>query len=256
MRSLDEARAYQKQEKSVDNYELWAAILAAHDALVELGGPGLPELHVNRARANLIRAGQVESGDYTDVELKAIAAADGTRIWSATMGTIFKDEPIVGPDSELYICTVQHQAQANWAPGTEGGRTLFRPLRSEPEAPEEYLDFIWGEHVPYGSVRRDPVDQKLYTPIKEAGITLYEPHYPHLVPSEYKLYEEEEPEPEPEDIPDWDELEANHIFQVGDHFTYDGAEYEVLRQFAKQEGWQPPALLDDYYKAVSGKETA
>ena len=101
MRSLDEARAYQKQEKSVDTYELWAAILATHDALVEMGGPGLPELHVNRARANLIRAGQVESGDYTDAELKIIAAADGTRIWSATMGTIFKDEPIVGPDSEL-----------------------------------------------------------------------------------------------------------------------------------------------------------
>lgn len=48
MRSLEEARAYQKQEKSVDTYELWVAILATHDALVEMGGPGLPELHVNR----------------------------------------------------------------------------------------------------------------------------------------------------------------------------------------------------------------
>lgn len=257
MRSLDEARAYQKQEKSADTYELWAAILATHDALVELGGPGLPELHVNRARANLIRAGQLESGDYTDADLKTIAAADGTRIWSATMGTIFKDEPIVGPDSELYICTTQHQAQADWAPGTVGGRTLFRPLRSEPEEPGGYLDFMWGEHVPYGAVRRDPVDQKLYTPIKEAGVTLYEPHYPHLVPSEYKLYEEVEPEPEPEpgpepgNVPDWDELEANHTFQVGDHFTHDGTEYEVLRVFTKQDGWAPPALLDDYYKVVT-----
>ena len=42
MRSLEEARAYQKQEKSVDTYELWAAILATHDALVEMGGPGAP----------------------------------------------------------------------------------------------------------------------------------------------------------------------------------------------------------------------
>lgn len=173
------------------------------------------------------------------------------------MGTIFKDEPIVGPDSELYICTTQHQAQADWAPGTVGGRTLFRPLRSEPEEPGGYLDFMWGEHVPYGAVRRDPVDQKLYTPIKEAGVTLYEPHYPHLVPSEYKLYEEVEPEPEPEpgpepgNVPDWDELEANHTFQVGDHFTHDGTEYEVLRVFTKQDGWAPPALLDDYYKVVT-----
>ena len=250
MRSLDEARAYQKQEKSADTYELWAAVLAIHEALVEAGGPGLPDLHVNRARANLIRAGQARSGDYTDADLKEIAAADGTRIWSATMGTIFKDEPIVGPDGELYICSMQHQAQASWEPGTEGGRTLFRPLRSEPETPGEYLDFIWGEHVPYGAVRRDPVDEQLYTPIKEAGITLYEPHYPHLVPSEYKLYEETEPG----GVPAWEELEDNHTFQVGDHFTYAGAEYEVLRVFNKQTGWEPPALLDDYYQAVTEEE--
>ena len=66
MRSLDEARAYQKQEKSVDTYELWAAILATHDALVEMGGPGVPELIVKRARSKLIRAVQVVCGDYTD----------------------------------------------------------------------------------------------------------------------------------------------------------------------------------------------
>lgn len=252
MRSLDEARAYRKQEMSADTYELWAAVLATHDALVAMGSPGLPELHVNRAKANLIRAGQVHSGDFTDADLKNIAAADGTRIWSATMGTIFKDEPIVGPDSELYICAVQHQAQENWAPGSEGGRTLFRLLRSEPETPGEYLEFVWGEHVPYGAVRRDPVDEQLYTPIKEAGITLYEPHYPHLVPSEYKLYEE----PEPGSVPAWEDLEDNHAFQVGDHFTYDGTEYEVLRSFNKQAGWEPPALLDDYYKAVTEEEAA
>ena len=175
------------------------------------------------------------------------------------MGTIFKDEPIVGPDSELYICTTQHQAQADWAPGTVGGRTLFRPLRSEPEEPGGDLDFMWGEHVPYGAVRRDPIDGKLYTPIKEAGVTLYEPHYPHLVPSEYKLYEDggeepepgPEPEPEPSEIPDWDALEEGHAFSVGDHFTHDGTEYEVLRAFNKQENWAPPALIDDYYEEVS-----
>ena len=166
------------------------------------------------------------------------------------MGTIFKDEPIVGPDSEFYICQVQHQAQAGWAPGTEGGRTLFRPLRSEPQEPGVYLDFIWGEHVPFGAVRRDPIDDQLYTPIKEAGVTLYEPHYPHLVPSEYKLYEEPAPGPEPSDVPDWDDLEEGHSFQVGDHFTYGGTEYEVLRAFNKQANWAPPALIDDYYQVA------
>ena len=62
---------------------------------------------------------------------------------------------------------------------------------------------------------------------------------------------EPEPGPEPGNVPDWDELEANHTFQVGDHFTHDGTEYEVLRVFTKQDGWAPPALLDDYYKVVT-----
>lgn len=254
MKNLEEVRAYQKQEKSTETSELWSAILATHEALLALGGTGLPELHVNRAKANLIRAGEATSGDFTDDDLKQIAASDGTRVWSATMGTVFKDEPIVH-DGELYICLQQHQAQAGWAPGTIGGRTLFRLLRSEPEEPGVYLDFEWGEHVPYGAVRRDPIDDNLYTPIKEAGVTLYEPHYPHLVPSEYKLYEEPEPEPEPEPstAPDWDDLEDNHAFQVGDHFTYNGTEYEVLRVFTKQANWAPPALLNDYYKVADSE---
>ena len=262
MRNLEEARVYNKQEKSTETSELWSAILATHEALLALGGTGLPELHVNRAKANLIRAGEGTSGDFPDDELKQVAPSDGTRVWSATMGTVFKDEPIVH-DGELYICLQQHRAQAGWAPGTIGGRTLFRLLRSEPEEPGVYLDFEWGEHVPYGAVRRDPIDDNLYTPIKEAGVTLYEPHYPHLVPSEYKLYEEPEPEPEPgpdpepepepSTAPDWDDLEDNHAFQVGDHFTYNGTEYEVLRVFTKQANWAPPALLNDYYKVADSE---
>ena len=258
MRNLEETRAYNKQEKSTETSELWSAILATHEALLALGGTGLPELHVNRAKANLIRAGEATSGDFTDDDLKQIAASDGTRVWSATMGTVFKDEPIVH-DGELYICLQQHRAQAGWALGTIGGRTLFRLLRSEPEEPGVYLDFEWGEHVPYGAVRRDPIDDQLYTPIKEAGVTLYEPHYPHLVPSEYKLYEEPEPEPGPEpepepgDVPDWDDLDEGHTFQVGDHFTYGGTEYEVLRAFNKQANWAPPALIDDYYQVADAE---
>ena len=111
MRNLEEARAYNKQEKSTETSELWSAILATHEALLALGGTGLPELHVNRAKANLIRAGEATSGDFTDDDLKQIAASDGTRVWSATMGTVFKDEPIVH-DGELYICLQQHRAQA------------------------------------------------------------------------------------------------------------------------------------------------
>lgn len=254
MKTLEEARAYAKQERSVETQEIWEAILAIHKALVLMGSAGLPERIVSIAGANLVRSGAVESGDFTDEQLSSMATADGVRVWEANMGMIFKDEPVIGPDQELYICQQQHQAQAGWAPGSEGGRTLFRLLRKEPEEPGTYLEFAWGEHVPYGAVRRDPIDGKLYTPIKEAGVTLYEPHYPHLVPSEYKLYEDggevPEPEPEPSSAPDWNDLEANHPFAVGDHFTYNGTEYEVLRVFSKLDHWAPPALLNDYYKAV------
>lgn len=252
MKTLEEARAYAKQERSVETQEIWEAILAIHKALVLMGSAGLPERIVSIAGANLVRSGAVESGDFTDEQLISMATADGVRVWEANMGMIFKDEPVIGPDQELYICQQQHQAQAGWAPGSEGGRTLFRLLRKEPEEPGTYLEFAWGEHVPYGAVRRDPIDGKLYTPIKEAGVTLYEPHYPHLVPSEYKLYEDggEIPEPEPSSAPDWNDLEANHPFAVGDHFTYNGTEYEVLRVFSKLDHWAPPALLNDYYKAV------
>lgn len=252
MKTLEEARAYAKQERSVETQEIWEAILAIHKALVLMGSAGLPERIVSIAGANLVRSGAVESGDFTDEQLSSMATADGVRVWEANMGMIFKDEPVIGPDQELYICQQQRQAQAGWAPGSEGGRTLFRLLRKEPEEPGTYLEFAWGEHVPYGAVRRDPIDGKLYTPIKEAGVTLYEPHYPHLVPSEYKLYEDggEIPEPEPSSAPDWNDLEANHPFAVGDHFTYNGTEYEVLRVFSKLDHWAPPALLNDYYKAV------
>lgn len=252
MKTLEEARAYAKQERSVETQEIWEAILAIHKALVLMGSAGLPERIVSIAGANLVRSGAVESGDFTDEQLSSMATADGVRVWEANMGMIFKDEPVIGPDQELYICQQQHRAQAGWAPGSEGGRTLFRLLRKEPEEPGTYLEFAWGENVPYGAVRRDPIDGKLYTPIKEAGVTLYEPHYPHLVPSEYKLYEDggEIPEPEPSSAPDWNDLEANHPFAVGDHFTYNGTEYEVLRVFSKLDHWAPPALLNDYYKAV------
>lgn len=253
MKTLEEARAYAKQERSVETQEIWEAILAIHKALVLMGSAGLPERIVSIAGANLVRSGAVESGDFTDEQLSSMATADGVRVWEANMGMIFKDEPVIGPDQELYICQQQHQAQAGWAPGSEGGRTLFRLLRKEPEEPGTYLEFAWGENVPYGAVRRDPIDGKLYTPIKEAGVTLYEPHYPHLVPSEYKLYEDggEIPEPEPSSAPDWNDLEANHPFAVGDHFTYNGTEYEVLRAFSKLDHWAPPALLNDYYRVVS-----
>lgn len=257
MKDLDEARAYQKQMQSRENADLWAAILDVHNALTAAGGQGLPEATVSKARANLVRAGVVSAGEFTDEELSKMATSDGVRVWAPDMGTLFANEAIIGPDQETYIALCQHQAQEGWAPGSEGGRTLFRLLRSEPEAEGEYLTFAWGEHVPFGAVRRDPEDGLLYTPIHQGGVTLYEPHFPHLVPSEYALYDEPEPEPSPgEDpdpisVPDWDDLPANYCFNVGERFTCDGQLYEVNRVFNRLENWRPPVLSGDFYHPVA-----
>ena len=258
MKNLDEARAYQRQAQSRDNSDLWSAILDVQNALTAAGGQGLPAATVSKAKANLIRAGVLPAGDFTDEELSQMATADGVREWRPDMGTLFASEPVIGPDRETYITQKQHIAQEGWAPGSEGGRTLFRLLRKEPEGEGEYLDFAWGEHVPFGAVRRDPEDCLLYTPIHQGGVTLYEPHFPHLVPSEYALFDEPSPGPDPEpgDIPDWDDLPANYSFNVGERFTCDGQLYEVRRLFDKLEGWRPPALSGDFYQPVAAATPA
>lgn len=251
-RTLSEARALQVHEGAAEQVQLWEAILAAHNALVEGGLPGLPSIHVERAQAALLRAGSKSAGDYTDTELRAIAVTGGARLWAEITGVIYKNEPVVGVDGTFYITLQQHYKNPDWAPGSEGGRTLFRPIRDELED-GTVLDFMWGELVPYGAKRRDPIDGKVYTPIHENGVTLYEPHYPHLVPSEYKLAEDEDTGggQEGETPPRWADLSDNHLFNVGDFFTDYGKTYEVLRQFYKQADYRPPALIDDYYKLAT-----
>ena len=259
MKNLDEARAFQRQALSRDNADLWGAVLDVHHALTANGGQGLPEATVSKARANLVRAGVLPAGDFTDEELSQMATTDGVREWAPDIGTLFANEPVIGPDRETYIVLSQHQAQEGWAPGSEGGRTLFRLLRKEPEGEGEYLTFAWGEHVPFGAVRRDPEDGLLYTPIHQGGVTLYEPHFPHLVPSEYALFDEPDPAPGPEPgpypdpvaVPDWDDLPANYSFNVGERFTCDGQLYEVRRLFDRLDHWRPPALSGDFYQPVA-----
>ena len=69
MKNLDEARAYQQQTQSRDNADLWSAILDVHHALTAAGGQGLPEATLSKAQANLVRAGVVSAGEFTDEEL-------------------------------------------------------------------------------------------------------------------------------------------------------------------------------------------
>ena len=258
--SLEHLRALQKTERAKENYELWQAVIACHEAILALGGEGIPTEHLRRAQANVLRAGEAQSGDLPDTVLLEVATVGGSRAWEPSMGQVYINETVFMPDGTFYICRQPHTAQANWAPGTEGGRNLFRIIRSEPpvEDGEErtYLDFVWGELVPYGAVRRDPEDGNLYTPIKEAGVTLYEPHFPHLVPSEYTIFTPpasggETGGEEPAAHPKWSEVADGYVFKVGTYFTDYAKTYHVLREFAKQSNWRPPALLNDFYEEVT-----
>lgn len=256
--TLSAARALIAQEEAQAQQYIWEAVIATHNALVAEGFTGLPSVHVERAKAVLMRAGAIDAGELPDTELRAIAVTTGTRIWSEIVGTIYKNEQITDGEGNFYICLQQHTKQADWAPGATGIHALFRPVRSEPED-GAILDFVWGEFVPFGVQRRDPIDNKIYTPISANGITLYEPHYPHLVPSQYVEVTSGGGEgggggtggdtPTPT-YPRWADLEENHAFAIGDHFTDYGKTYEVLRVFTKQANWRPPALLNDFYKEV------
>lgn len=251
MVSLEKQRALQRSEKAKEASELWEAILAVNDALVAVGAEPLPPVHVRRAQGYLMRAGVIGAGDLPDEALEEIATVGGSRLWEPNMGPVYQNETVFMPDGTFYVCTQPHHAQAGWEPGSEGGRTMFRIIRKEPEAEDEVLDFVWGELVPFGAVRRDPSNGKYYTPIREHGITLYEPHYPHLVPSEYQ--EVPNPggeEPTPEEYPRWADLPEAHPFKTGDFFMDYGKTYEVLRDFNKQADWRPPALIDNFYKVV------
>lgn len=246
--SLEYGRTLRRQEKAREDSDLWAAILDISAAL-ETAGITIPEIHAQKAQEALLRADVIDAGELPDTALAAIATVGNARLWNPTMGQIFKNEPIIVADGSTYFCIEPHLAQAGWEPGTEGGRLLFRLIRSEPET--GYLDFVWGERVPYGSVRRDPTDGKLYTPIHPEGVTLYEPHYPSLVPSQYTEYTAGGGDEEPAAHPKWSEVADGYVFKIGTYFTDYSKTYHVLREFSKQSNFRPPALNGNYYEEVT-----
>jgi hypothetical protein len=106
------------------------------------GRPSRPSAdeHIRKAQDALLRAGKLATGDLTDDVIKEIATVGTARIWSANMGQVFAGETIIdGTSGETYICTVTHKSQAGWAPGTVGGRTLFRLIREEIDPGQAFI---------------------------------------------------------------------------------------------------------------------
>lgn len=60
---------------------------------------------------------------------------------------------------------------------------------------------------------------------------------------------EEPSEPEiPEGTPVWEDVATGYTFNAGTQFVYGGKLYDVIRTLTKTPGWEPPALLGDFYK--------
>ena len=78
-----------------------------------------------------------------------------------------------------------------------------------------------------------------------AGLNVWEPGV-----FGWERYTPEEPE-EPSQYPAWEEMTVGTALHVGDYFTYQGKTYKVLREMTVTPGWEPPALLNDYYEEVA-----
>ena len=88
-----------------------------------------------------------------------------------------------------------------------------------------------------------------------AGLNVWEPGvfgWERYTPEEPEEPEEPDPEEpvEPSQYPAWEEMTAGTVLHVGDFFTYQGKTYKVLREMTVTPGWEPPALLNDFYEEV------
>ena len=88
-----------------------------------------------------------------------------------------------------------------------------------------------------------------------AGLNVWEPGvfgWERYTPGETDPEEPNPEEPvEPSQYPAWEEMTTGTALHVGDYFTYQGKTYKVLREMTVTPGWEPPALLNDFYEEVA-----
>lgn len=158
-------------------------------------------------------------------------------------------------DPQLYKVAQAHTSQADWTPDTSPA--LYTPFGLTPEGYAKWRQPT-GKHDAYDIGDIVDYNGELYICTQGDGagkntwppdVFGWEPYTPEdPEPEEPDPEPEPEPEPEPSDAPAWEDMEDGAPLKVGDHFTYAGVEYEVLRDMTKTPGWEPPALLGDFYK--------
>lgn len=148
-------------------------------------------------------------------------------------------------DTQLYKVIQDHKSQADWTPDkapslytTIGMAENGIPMWRQPTAAFDAYNtgdqcvcdgYVWTSKID-GNTTRPGSDDRWWTKGEAVG------------------GEDPGPEPEPGDVPDWDKVETGYQFKAGTQFIYQGKTYDVIRDMTKTPGWEPPALLGDYYE--------
>lgn len=198
----------------------------------------------NQLSSTMLIAARVVAEQQTD-ENAILSLADLYEQWEPD--TLYKVGKIISygkdvlDDTQLYKVVQEHTSQAQYPPGTV--ESLYTPIGlSENGMP------IWkkpsGAHDAYnigdqcvhnGYVRTSNIDGNTTEPGSDARWWTKGESIDGI-------------KPEPSDIPDWDSVETGYTFNIGTQFTYQEKTYNVLRVFNKNPGWEPQALLGDYYE--------
>lgn len=161
-------------------------------------------------------------------------------------------------DPQLYKVAQAHTSQADWTP--DKTPALYTPFGLTPEGYTKWRQPT-GKHDAYDIGDIVDYNGELYICTQGDGagkntwppdVFGWEPYTPEdPEPEEPDPEPEPEPEPGPSDIPAWEDVADGYAFAVGSRFTYAGKTYEVLRALTKTPGWEPPALLNDFYREVA-----
>ena len=199
----------------------------------------------------------VQSTVPVDDESKAMEYASIYPTWEELLATkqtypaktIFSWGTTEGGDKQLWSFISDYQPQEIYTPDqdishykkvgvTEDGYDIW----SQPLGATDCWklgDIVWHKDQLWIGTQADAAGNIPWEP----GVAGWSPYNP------------EEPDPEepvePSQYPAWEEMTVGTALHVGDYFTYQGKTYKVLREMTVTPGWEPPALLNDYYEEVA-----
>ena len=166
--------------------------------------------------------------------------------------TIFSWGTTEGGDKQLWSFISDYQPQEIYTPDqdishykkvgiTEDGYDIWsRPLGATDCW--KLGDIVWHKDQLWIGTQADAAGNIPWEP----GVAGWSPYNSEETDPE----EPEEPE-EPSQYPAWEEMTTGTALHVGDYFTYQGKTYKVLREMTVTPGWEPPALLNDFYEEVA-----